>query len=137
MGIGDSGRVPTALVLDDEAASRFAIRAILERGGFDVLECAHAPGAIEICERNPGLVTILVTDVVLRGQTGPEAIRQMIAVQPGMAILFVSGYPLDQALNRGIMTLDLSGTPMDFLQKPFTVQTLLGIVRRLIEKSRT
>jgi len=50
-----------------------------------------------------------------------------------MAILFISGYPLELLENRGMVEkISRPGERTDFLQKPFTAQALLNAVRRLI-----
>jgi DNA-binding NtrC family response regulator len=124
------------LVLEDDASSRFVLNEILERGGFKVLSSASLSEAIGICRSHHGRIELLVSDVVLRGVGGAEGVRQLKRLQPGMAILFVSGYPLDLLENRGM--LEKIGRPeerTDFLQKPFTAEALLGVVRSLIGKT--
>ena len=39
----------------------------------------------------------------VRGSGGPDTVRQIQALQPDMAILFVSGYPLEDLENRGLL----------------------------------
>jgi len=132
MSAGDLATARIALVLEDDESSRFVLRAILEHGGFTVLESAEPAAAIEICRTHPDPLTIVVSDGFLRVRGGPDTVRQMKELQPGMAILFVSGYPLDQLANRGFGAPDLAGGPSNFLQKPFTAQTLLNTIRELI-----
>lgn len=127
--------VQTVLVLEDDESSRFVLREILEHDGFSVLSSAGLNDAVEICRGHPEPITLLVCDVVLRGPGGPEGIRQLRQLRPGMAILFVSGYPLEQLENRGMVDrVDQPGERTDFLQKPFTAKALLGTVHRLIDQ---
>jgi CheY-like chemotaxis protein len=124
------------LVLEDDAPSRFVLNEILERGGYSVLSSASVSDAINICRTHPDAIELLIADVVLRGDGGPEGVRELRRLQPGMAILFISGYPLELLENRGL--LDRINRPeerTDFLQKPFTAQALLNAVRRLIGKT--
>jgi two-component system, cell cycle sensor histidine kinase and response regulator CckA len=124
---------PTVLVLEDDESSRFVLREIIESAGFNVLETVGPADAIEVCRRHPGAIAAMISDVVLRETGGPETVRQLKALQPDMAVLFVSGYPLAHLENRGMLdSSDLLGNRMDFLQKPFTAQKLLGVVRELI-----
>lgn len=121
------------LVLEDDPSSRFVLKEILERGGFTVLECAYYGRALEICEHHSGPIKLMIADVVLRGQGGPEEIRRLRALQPDMAVLFISGYPLEHLENRDM--IDSPRTPgghANFLQKPFTAKILLGAVQDLI-----
>jgi CheY-like chemotaxis protein len=127
--------VQTVLVLEDDESSRFVLREILEHDGFAVLSSADLSGALEICRTQPEWINLLVCDVVLRGPGGPEGIRQLRQLRPGMAILFVSGYPIEQLENRGMVDkVDRPGERTDFLQKPFSAKTLLGTVHRLIDQ---
>ena len=126
--------IQISLVLEDDEGSRFVLRAILEQAGFKVLECAQAAEAIDICQIYPASIVIMVSDVVLRGRGGPETIRQIHALRPDMPILFVSGYPLDILENRGLLDpLDMAAKNRAFLQKPFTAQALLGVIRLLMD----
>jgi CheY-like chemotaxis protein len=124
---------PISLVLEDDESSRFVLRLILERAGFKVLESAQAAEAIDICRSHPGLIAIMVSDVVLRGNDGVETVRQAQTLQPEMAILFVSGYPLEFLNTRGLLDpLDMPARNRAFLQKPFTAQAFLSAIRQLI-----
>src|SRR5690349_3439192 len=92
-----------SLVLEDDEPSRFVLRVILEDAGFEVLESTQAAEAIDICRLHPASIAIMVSDVVLRGSSGAETVRQIQTLQPDMAILFVSGYPLDILNHRGLL----------------------------------
>jgi len=106
---------------------------ILERRGYNVLSSASLSEAIGICRTHSDPIELLIADVVLRGNGGPEGVRELKLLQPAMAILFISGYPLELLENRGMVEkISRPGERTDFLQKPFTAQALLNAVRRLI-----
>ena len=125
------GTAHTSLVLEDDETSRFVLRTILEHAGFKVLVSGQAAEAIDMCRLHPGSIAIMVSDVVLRGSGGPDTVRQIQALQPEMAILFVSGYPLEDLENRGLL-LPPFAKNRSYLQKPFTAQSLLTAIRQLI-----
>ena len=119
--------------MEDDAPSRFVLNEILERGGYNVLSSASLSDAINVCRAHPDEIQLLIADVVLRGNGGPEGVRELKLLQPGMAILFISGYPLELLENRGLVEkINRPEERTDFLQKPFTAQALLNAVRRLI-----
>ena len=122
----------TSLVLEDDETSRFVLRTILEHAGFKVLVSSQTAEAVEMCRLQPGSISIMVSDVVLRGSGGPDTVRQIQALQPDMAILFVSGYPLEDLENRGLLLPPLFAKNRSYLQKPFTAQSLLTAIRQLI-----
>lgn len=120
-------------MLEDDVSSRFVLNEILERGGYNVLSSASLREAIDICRTHSDRIELLIADVVLRGNGGPEGVRELKLLQPGMAILFISGYPLELLENRGMVEkFNRPEERADFLQKPFTAQALLKAVRRLI-----
>jgi two-component system, cell cycle sensor histidine kinase and response regulator CckA len=131
-----SATAQISLVLEDDETSRFVLRTILEHAGFQVLSSAQAADAIEVCRVHPGSISIMVSDVVLRGSGGPDTVRQIQAVQPDMAILFVSGYPLEDLENRGLVLPLAFAKNRSFLQKPFTAQSLLTAVRQLTSQAQ-
>src|SRR5438105_4540296 len=74
-----SATAQISLVLEDDEASRFVLRVILEDAGFQVLESAQVGEAIDLCRIHPGSIAIMVSDVVLRGSAGTETVRQIHA----------------------------------------------------------
>jgi two-component system cell cycle sensor histidine kinase/response regulator CckA len=71
---------------------------------------------------------MLVTDVVMPDTTGRELADQLRKEQPGLRVLFLSGYAPD--------VIDLHGglDPSEsFLAKPFTATSLLSTVRRVLD----
>ena len=133
MGQPAPGINHTVLVLEDDDSSRFVLREILARHGYGVLDTHSSVGAVEICRSHPESICLMIADVVLRGTGGPETIRQIKELRPNMPILFVSGYSLEYLDNRGMIDRqDLAVAGTDFLQKPFTAQTLLEAARNLI-----
>ena len=127
-----AGTAHTSLVLEDDETSRFVLRTVLEHAGFEVLVSSQAAEAIDMCRLHPGSISIMVSDVVLRGSGGPDTVRQIQALQPDMAILFVSGYPLEDLENRGLLLPPPFAKNRAYLQKPFTAQSLLTAIRQLI-----
>lgn len=122
-------------MLEDDVSSRFVLNEILERGGFKVLSSSSLGQAIDICRTHSDKIELLIADVVLRGNGGPEGVRELKLLQPGMAILFISGYPLDLLEHRGLVEkANRLEERTEFLQKPFTAEALLNAVRRLIGK---
>jgi DNA-binding NtrC family response regulator len=124
----------TVLVLEDDESSRFVLRAVMESGGYRVLESDHPKTALDICRVHPETIAVMISDVTAGDATGPNTVRQLKELQPGMAILFVSGYPFEHLKDVGLLEWhDVMDQRMGFLQKPFTPQKLLRVVRELID----
>ncbi len=117
----------TILLVEDEDAVRLLSRALLERQGYQVLVAADAEQAIRIAESRPA-IHLLVTDVVMPGQSGPELYERLGPHRPEMRVLFLSGYTDEAIVKRGVLK---ASTP--FLQKPFTATALSMKVRELLD----
>ncbi|KAB2917848.1 MAG: response regulator [Hyphomicrobiaceae bacterium] len=116
-----TGRV--LLVEDEDAVRNFAARA-LSRQGYEVLEAGTGVEALEVMEREKGRVDIVVSDVVMPEMDGPSLLKELRKTNPGLKIIFVSGYP-DDAFKK---TLD-DDEDYAFLPKPFTLPQLAAKVK--------
>lgn len=66
----------TILLVDDEASLRAAITEYLRGTGHTVLEALSAENALEIARTHPGVIDVLITDVVIPGLRGTELARR-------------------------------------------------------------
>lgn len=127
----DEVALETILVVEDEAGIRALVRKILKRQGYQVLEAPNGPDAIQICSQHKGTIDLLVTDVMMPQMSGRELAERLTAVRKDLKVLFVSGYTDDAMLQSGSFP---PGTA--FLQKPFTLGSLLGKVREVLDVRR-
>jgi PAS domain S-box-containing protein len=118
----------TILVVEDEAGIRALVRKILRRQGYVVLEASNGDDALKICAGHKGKIDLLVTDVMMPRMSGRELADRLTALRPDLRVLYVSGYTDDAMLSSGSFP---SGTA--FLQKPFTLGSLLGKVREVLD----
>ena len=130
-------RVPVIVVLDDFDQARFVVRAVLERDGYSVLEAKNGTEAVDIFERSGDTIDLLISDVLLAGAYGTEIAKHISALRPQMPILFISGYPMEELVNQGLMESDESSAKIAFLRKPFDPGELLGKVRDLISAPKS
>ncbi|MBK8003437.1 MAG: PAS domain S-box protein [Gemmatimonadetes bacterium] len=118
------GRV---LVVEDEEAVRRLTRRVLEGAGYTITEAADGPAALAAVAAAPAPFDLVVSDVIMPGMSGQELARQLLARQPGLRILYVSGYSDEAILPLGRLP---RGTA--FLQKPFEPAVLLARVREVL-----
>lgn len=102
--------------------------AILAVEGYHVLEAADGYGAIEAAEAAGGRVHLLLTDVVMSPMGGGELARRMAALLPALKVLFISGFPDDPAVRRGMEAAQVA-----FLAKPFSPKALVKSVRAVLD----
>jgi signal transduction histidine kinase len=115
------GSGQTVLVVEDEPAMLEVTRRILADHGYAVLTASRGPAAIALAETHPGVIDVLLTDVVMPDMLGKEVAERVAALRPGIRILFMSGYaqPVFDDLQ-------------DILDKPFTQDALLTRLRAVL-----
>jgi two-component system, cell cycle sensor histidine kinase and response regulator CckA len=118
----------TVLLVEDEAGVRGLAHRMLEREGYCVLDAANGREAQGIFARHPGSIDLLITDVVMPGLSGPDLFRGLAVEQPGLKVIYMSGYASEAMARR--LQLD-RGQP--HLQKPFTAGQLASRVRSVLD----
>jgi two-component system cell cycle sensor histidine kinase/response regulator CckA len=126
------GGAERILLVEDEAPVRRAIRRMLERLGYRVIEAesgAEALGALDTCVQR---IDLVLTDVVMPDVDGRLLAECIAKGSRAPRVLYMSGYTDDDILRRG---LTLSGTML--LQKPLTLQALAHGVREALDGQRS
>ncbi|HLH26780.1 MAG TPA: ATP-binding protein [Chloroflexota bacterium] len=118
----------TVLVVDDEDAVRSLVRAVLEARGYTVLVASGGDEALQVSERHPGAIDLLVTDVVMPGMDGRELVRRLRLTRPDLRVLYASGYTAHTMTRHGVLE-----PQMVLLQKPFTTEALARKVREALD----
>jgi nitrogen-specific signal transduction histidine kinase/CheY-like chemotaxis protein len=126
--LGAPGGTETVLLVEDDEAVRDAAARVLRSGGYRVVAAAGAEGAVEAARAEARPPALLVTDVVMPGTTGRELADQLRREQPGLRVLFLSGYAQDVIATHGVLDPTES-----FLAKPFTATSLLAKVRKVLD----
>jgi PAS domain S-box-containing protein len=118
----------TILLAEDEEGVRTIIRLSLAAAGYTVLESRNVDEAIETCRDYQGQIHLLLTDVVMPKLSGRQLADLLVAMRPGMKVLYMSGYTDDSVVRHGVL-----GSGMAFLQKPFAPLTLARKVREVLD----
>lgn len=126
-------RVPqTILVIEDEAPVLRLVAALLRHSGRNVLAADGGPQALEIARTHEGPIDLVISDVLLGSQKGPEIVRDLLALRPGVPCLFVSGSPQDHADSPEFEEIRrIPSARVRFLAKPFKPSDLLAAVESL------
>jgi CheY-like chemotaxis protein len=120
----------TILVVEDESVLRDMAHVILEDCGYKVLEAGSGLEALQVWERHPGAIDLVVTDVVMPGgMSGRDLAVRLLAKHPKTRIIFTSGYNVEET-NTDFFR---KGGAI-FLQKPFTRLALARVVRETLDK---
>jgi CheY-like chemotaxis protein len=124
-----ASRVSTVLLAEDEQGVRAFLEMALLRAGHRVITTPSGTAAVEAGTQTQEPIDLLIADVVMPGLSGPEVADRLRHYHPRMRSLFLSGYSSHAALPDRV-----TADPGAFLQKPFTVETLLARVRERLAR---
>ncbi len=119
----------TVLVAEDEEVLLNLTRDMLQELGYRVLTARTPVLAIQRAGEQGDGIDLLLTDVVMPGMNGKELADRLRSLRPGLKCLFMSGYPANVIAHHGILDEGVS-----FLQKPFSLQVLAEVVRRVLDQ---
>ncbi len=117
----------TILLVEDEEGLRALNARGLASRGYTVLEAGNGVEAIDVLEKSDGRVDLVVSDVVMPEMDGPTLARELRIRNPGLKIIFVSGYAEDAFQKH----LPEPGQ-FAFLPKPFTLKQLVAAVKETL-----
>ena len=117
----------TILLVEDNSMMRRLARTILERKGYTVLTAKSGNEALQFASTYKGTINLLLTDVIMPGLNGKELFDILSRIRPGLKVLFMSGYT-----GNVIMTEDITESPEEFIEKPFSVSALTEKIRLVL-----
>jgi len=117
----------TILVVDDEPEVRKLVGAMLSRDGYKVIVSDSGEPAIKTFSKQNSTIDLLLTDVVSPGISGPVLADQLIEMQPGLRVLFMSGFDSTQVVQRYVLERGFA-----LLTKPFTMEQLRDKVKEVL-----
>jgi signal transduction histidine kinase/DNA-binding response OmpR family regulator len=118
----------TVLVVDDEDLVRAMAARALREEGYEVLDAAGGQAALEVLQQTGERVRLVVTDVAMAGVDGHELGRRLLESRPELPVLYMSGFPADEIIRRGLLQEQQA-----FIQKPFAPAALAAAVRALLD----
>jgi two-component system, cell cycle sensor histidine kinase and response regulator CckA len=124
-----SGGRETILLVEDDKQVRAVASRILRAKGYDVLEAGDGEVALQLLRRRGAPIDLLLTDVVLPRMGGRILAERIAELQPGVRILFASGYTEDVILHHQLLERGIA-----LLQKPFTSDSLVRKVREILDQ---
>jgi len=117
-------QLPTVLVVDDEPSLRLLCRVNLELDGYRVLEAENVAEAEQVLLAEA--VDVVLLDVHVGPESGVELMRRLRERGGAPPVVLVTGSArLDAATQAEADGL---------VAKPFRLEELLGVVRRLVTR---
>jgi len=108
----------TVLVVEDHPGVLQDAVAALSAHGYRVLKAENTIEALQVFEQERGCIDLLLTDVIMPNGSGRELADELEKRQPGMRVLFMSGYTDDAIARHGVLEKGA-----EFIQKPFSPKT--------------
>ena len=117
----------TLLLVEDEPEILTMLGKSLQGLGYTVLTAGNGRAALTLMQQHSHAVSLLITDIVLPDLAGPELAEGLRGIQPTLHVLFMSAYPGDAVVARGLIAPDAP-----FICKPFTPEALARRVRDVL-----
>lgn len=125
----DSDVTGRVLVVEDDASVRRVTEAILGRANLEVQAVPDAETGLAVLAAAGEGFEVVVTDLVLPGMGGTELIDRLRERWPKLRLVAMSGYAEGSPGRRGDLSSDVR-----FIQKPFSPEALLEVVREALTK---
>lgn len=120
------------LLVEDSDLVRGPIRRMLQALGFRVVEAACAKEALSVYLAAEEAIDLVLTDIVLRDQSGVELALAIRAHHADARVVFMSGYTDNPTVHQGLLDPEVN-----FISKPFTIRSLrAAIAQVLVRRSK-
>ncbi len=119
---------PVIMLVEDDEDLREMLAEALRLGGYRTLQAADAEAAVQAYRQQSAQVDLVVTDIILSAGSGTSLAEHLIAEQPDLKIIYISGYGPD-VLEQ---VPELDSMRQIFLSKPVDIETLLETIEELI-----
>jgi FixJ family two-component response regulator len=123
------GSSDVVYVIDDDESVRRSLARLLRSAGLNAETFASAQAFLE--RQLPDRTACLVLDVRLPGPSGLDLQAALARAERAVPIIFITGHG-----NVPMSVQAMKGGAVDFLQKPFDEEALLGAVDRALARSR-
>jgi two-component system, cell cycle sensor histidine kinase and response regulator CckA len=114
----------TILLVEDHSALLKLVKQILEDAGFTVISATSAKQAIRLEAEFPGTIDLLLSDVRMRGMSGPILAKKLKERRPQMRVVLMSGYP-----GGALLVLNYG---WHYIEKPFVPLALVGKIKDVL-----
>lgn len=118
----------TILVAEDEDVLLELLKGMLEANGFNVFAARDGIEAVKIYRNNMDAIAVVLTDMGLPGLGGWEVLEQVLKINPAAKVICASGF-----LENSIREEMIEAGAMEFIQKPYSYQKLISLIRELCE----
>lgn len=125
---------PGILVVDDDPDVRGFVRAALTRAGYRVFDAENFDDAVQLFGQVGSQVRVALLDVSMPGAGGPEVLRELRRLRPGLPAVYMSG-ELDPGLSNALADRLRADAPDGLIAKPMSAAALAETLEDAIDDS--
>jgi two-component system, cell cycle sensor histidine kinase and response regulator CckA len=122
----------TILLVEDESTSRNLIIGALRAEGYHVIETANGLKGLALYIEHRESIDLVISEVKTPEMSGWELASRINNIQPETKLLLISAYKHTETPRTSSNELNMA-----FLQKPFTMATLISKVETLLDRRVT
>ena len=123
-----AGHGERILVVDDEEAILAITRAALENYGYQVVTAGSGPEAITRLAQDAGGIHLVISDFAMPFMDGGATVAALRKIRPDLKVILASGS--EKEMEDSLKQIEHDA----FISKPFTNETLLETVHRVLAK---
>ncbi len=117
------------LVVDDNPEVLALSQRYFDEPLFQIWTAATAAEALSLVRKHSASIEVVLMDLILPDADPEVLLSRILAIQPDLAVVVMSGYHDDDRITRL-----MSSGAAKFLRKPFSRRDLRAVVRHLLEK---
>ncbi|MBI5235073.1 MAG: response regulator [Deltaproteobacteria bacterium] len=119
----------TILVIDDDPDLRANLAWMLEKSGYAADEAADGTEAVaKIASKE---FDVALIDMVLPGTDGLDLLRELKRAKPRVKAVMITAFATVESAVKA-----MKAGASDYISKPFTIEELLTLIRRIFEEIR-
>ena len=123
-------KTPVVLLVDDEDSIITSLRGGLEDEGYVVLTAHDGNNALQSIQSQT--VDVVFLDIWLPGMDGMETLKAIKDFDTNIAVVMMTGHG---TVNTAVQAVKQGA--FDFLEKPFSLDTVIDIIKKIKEKTPT
>jgi two-component system, chemotaxis family, chemotaxis protein CheY len=115
------------LVVDDAVSMRLLCIKVLKENKFEVLEAENGLAAVEKYKKEKP--DIVFMDIIMPEMDGISAVKKIKEIDDSAVIVMLSAIG-----QQPIVMEALKAGAKDYIEKPFSAERVLGVIKKLINK---
>jgi len=123
------GGTETILLAEDDVDVRNLVVTVLTKFGYDVIQAVDGQDVIDKFVRHRDRIAMILMDMIMPKKNGKEAYDEIVLLEPGVKVLYSSGYTADFILDRGV-----TEEGIELIMKPVQPMELLRKVREILDR---